>query len=220
MLGHPESFKYDFRRKNFEDWIISRQLLTKFRFFGFIVTETENSMTNTNPNRKGTLGEIAVCKELCRIGYDVFVELGNHSKVDLIVLDENYQAIKLQIKATHSKNDVVEVYSVKNCLNPKYNSIYTSDQIDIFAVYVYDKNFVFYITAKELLKNGKCSKFRLSECKNKQKKNVRFASDYLDFKKALRDCTPHTLAAKAAGDEPVQTTTQNIFVADENQCGK
>lgn len=177
-------------------------------------------MTIANPNKKGALGEIAVCKDFCLLGYEVFVGFGNHSKIDLIILDENYKAFKIQIKTTHSKNNVVEVYSVKNCLNPKYNSTYTSEQIDIFAVYVYDKDFVFYVTAKELLQNGKCSKFRLSKSKNGQVKNVRFVKDYLDFRKALRDCTPHTQTVSAVGDEPVQTTTQNYFVAGENQCGK
>lgn len=85
------------------------------------------------------MGEIAVCKELCQSGYDVFVEFGNHSKIDLIVLDENYKAFKIQIKTTHSKNDTVQVYSIKNCLKSKYNSTYTVVQIDIFADYVYDK---------------------------------------------------------------------------------
>ena len=112
-------------------------------------------MTTLNSNKKGTLGEIAVCKELCKLGYEVFVELGNHSKIDLIVLDENFKTFKIQIKATNSKNDVVSVYSIKNCLNPKYNSIYTVQQIDIFAVYVYDQDLVFYVTAKEILQNGK-----------------------------------------------------------------
>jgi hypothetical protein len=32
----------------------------------------------------------------------------------------------------------------------------------------------------------------------------------LDFKKALRDLTPHTQTAKATGDEKVQTTTPEI----------
>ena len=95
-------------------------------------------MNVVNPNKKGTLGEIAVCKELFQLGYDVFVEFGNHSKIDLIVLDENYNACKVQIKTTESRNDVIEVYSVKNCLNPKYNSTYTTKQIDflpfLFAI--------------------------------------------------------------------------------------
>lgn len=122
-----------------------------------------------NPNQKGTLGEIAVCKELINLNYSVFIELGSNSKVDLIVLDKNFKAFKIQVKATKSRNDIIEFYSVKNCLNPKYNSVYTSKQIDVFAVYVIDKDFVFYISAKELLENGKVSKFRLSKAKNGQK---------------------------------------------------
>ena len=148
-------------------------------------------MNISNPNKKGTLGEIAVSKELIQLGYELFVELGNHSKIDMIVLDENYNTCKVQIKTTESKNDVVEVYSVKNCLNPKYNSTYSIRQIDIFAIYVCDRDLAFYVTAKEILQNGKSSKFRFSESKNGQKKNVRYVWDYLDFKKALRDCTPH-----------------------------
>ena len=164
-------------------------------------------MLNNNPNKKGTLGEIAVYKELLKLGFDVFIELSNHSKVDLVVLDENYKTYKIQIKTITSKNEIVEVYSVKNCLNPKYNSTYTVQQIDIFAVYVCDKDLVFYISAKELLKNGKSSKFRFSESRNGQKKNVRYVKDYLSFEKALRDYTPHAQTVSAAGDEIVQTTT-------------
>ena len=188
--------------------------MTKFRenCASFV---SRQSMNNGNPNKKETLGEIAVCKELIQLGYEVFVEFGNHSKIDLIVLDENYKTCKLQIKTTESRNDVVEVYSVKNCLNPKYNSTYSTRQIDIFAVYICNRDLVFYVTAKEILKNGKCSKFRLSESRNGQKKYVRYVKDYLDFKKALRDCTPRTQTASAVGDETVQTTTL-VLAASEN----
>lgn len=173
-------------------------------------------MIDNNPNQKGTLGEIAVCKELIKLGYSVFVEFGSHSKVDLIVLDEKFCAYKIQIKATKSKNNIVEVYSTKNCLNPKYNSTYTIEQVDIFAVYVCDLDLVFYVTAKELLRNGKISKFRLSESKNGQKKFVRYFRDYLNFKKALRDCTPHAQTGLAVGDETVQTTTLLSAAAGES----
>ena len=173
-------------------------------------------MNSNNPNKKGTLGEIAVCKELILLGYEVFVEFGNNSKIDLIILDDDYNTCKIQIKSSQSRNDVVVVYSVKNCLNPKYNSTYSTKQIDIFAVYICDKDLVFYVTAKELLKNGKCSKFRLSESRNGQKMYVRYVKDYLDFKKALRDCTPRTPTDFAVGDETVQTTTLITLAASEN----
>ena len=177
-------------------------------------------MPVANPYKTGTLGEIAVCKELLRLGYMVFVELGTHSKVDLIVLDNNYQTLKVQVKTTVSKDDVAAVYSVKKCLNPKYNSTYTTEQIDVFAVYVIDRDLIFYVSAKEILANCATSKFRLSEPKNKQKKFVRLVHDYLDFEKALRGCTPHAQTAFVAGDETVQTTTLNQTAAGESQCGR
>jgi hypothetical protein len=161
----------------------------------------------SNPNVKGTLGEIAVSKELVRSGYEVFAAFGNHSKVDLVVLDSKFRTFKLQIKTTESKNGTVEVYSVKNCLNPRYNSRYSLQQIDVFAVYVIDKDLVFYIAANEILRNGKTSKFRLTETRNGQQKGVRYVSEYLNFEKALRDCTPHALSFQDEGDETVQTTT-------------
>ncbi len=67
------------------------------------------------------------------------------------------------------------------------------------------------MTAKEILINGKVSKFRLSESKNGQKKYVRYVKDYLNFEKALRDCTPHIQTDLAVDDETVQTTT--LFLA-------
>ena len=167
-------------------------------------------MLSNNPNKKGTLGEIAVCKDLIQQGYDLFFGFGNHSKVDLIALNENYNVYKIQVKAVNSFEDAVSVYSIKTCLNSKYNSIYTIRQVDVFAVYIIDKEIVFYVSAKEILENGKCSKFRLSASKNGQKKFVRYVDDYLDFKKALRDYTPHAQTFSDVGDEIVQTTTLEV----------
>lgn len=167
-------------------------------------------MKINNPNHNGTLGEIAVSLDLTKRGYDVFFPFGNHSKVDLIVLTSDFETYKIQVKATNSIKNIVEIYTVKNCLNPKYNSKYQVNQIDIFAVYVIDKEIIFYISAKELLKNGKSAKFRFTKPLNGQSKNVRYVENYLDFKKALRDCTPHVQTVSAVDDETVQTTTLKL----------
>jgi hypothetical protein len=216
MLENPESFKYGIQRENFEDWTISRQLLTSSLDYQKSYSAGEITMLSNNPNKKGTLGEIAVCKDLLQQGYDLFFEFGNHSKVDLVVLDENYNVYKLQIKAVNSMDDAVNVYSIKTCLNPKYNSSYTIRQVDIFAIYIINHDLVFYVSAKEILENGKCSKFRLTKSKNGQKKFVRYVEDYLDFKKALRDYTPHTQTVSAVGDEIVQTTTLEFLAVSES----
>ena len=137
----------------------------------------------------------------------------------MIVLDSEFKSFKVQIIATNSTIEIFSVYSIKNCLNPKYNSVYTTKQVDIFAVYVIDKDLVFYISASELLQNGKVSKFRLSESKNGQKKFVRYVSNYLNFEKALRDYTPHTQTDIAVGDEIVQTTTSKSSAVGESRSG-
>ena len=210
MLETPESFKYAKIVKILKIGQSAGNLDKVFRSYGYVMT---------NPNHKGTLGEIAVCKELLKLGFSVFVELGNTSKVDLIVLDSEFTSFKIQIKATNSANEIVSVYSMKNCLNPKYNSVYTTKQVDIFAVYIIDKDLVFYISAGELLQNGKVSKFRLSESKNGQKKFVRYVSNYLNFEKALRDYTRHTQTDFAVGDEIVQTTTSKSSAVGESRSG-
>ena len=70
-----------------------------------------------------------------------------------------------------------------------------------------------FVRSGKLLNNGKCSKFRLSKSKNGQTKHVRYVKDYLNFEKALRDYTPHTLPQNGEGDEIVQTTTLKIKAA-------
>jgi hypothetical protein len=71
MLETPESFNYAIQRKNVEDWAISRQLLTKFLELSGNY-DSECCVMKDNPNKKGTLGEIAVCKELLKLGFEVF----------------------------------------------------------------------------------------------------------------------------------------------------
>lgn len=54
---------------------------------------------NLHSKAKGALGEIAVAKDLLAQGYQVFVELGDNSKVDLIVLGSDFLPIKVQVKS-------------------------------------------------------------------------------------------------------------------------
>ena len=165
-------------------------------------------MSLTNPNKKGSLGEIAVTKELLKLGYEVFLEAGSSSKVDLIFLTKDYRPIKMQIKTTESKNDVVLIPIKKKCLNPKYNSKYTTEQIDIFAIYVIDLDKVLYITAHEALRNDQTVAFRISEPKNKQTKNIRFLNDYLHLDGMIAQLAEQdSLKVKVVGSSPTHSTT-------------
>ena len=139
-----------------------------------------------DPNQKGTLGEISVIKNLCAKGYGVFQSVSKSSRVDLIVLRDNL-SIKIQVKSTYSKNGVITAYTRKTCLNPVYNYTYSADDFDALAVYVIDRDFVCYISSREIFANKTMVKLRLNEAKNCQKKRVRYVSDYLSFEEALKN---------------------------------
>ena len=140
-----------------------------------------------DPNKKGVLGEIAVIKALCASGYEVFQSVGNHSRVDLIVLSGGVP-IKIQVKSTYSKDGIVTIYSRKTCLNPEYNYTYSVNDFDIFAVYIIDKDLVCYISSYEVLANKTMFKLRFEDAKNNQAKGVRYISDYIDLKNAVNNC--------------------------------
>ncbi len=142
-----------------------------------------------DPNQKGILGEIAVIKNLCAQGYDVFQAVSNSSRVDLIALRDNIP-IKIQVKSTYSKNGIVTAYTRKTCLNPVYNYSYSTDDFDVLAIYVIDKDVVCYIASHEILANRTMVKLRFEEAKNGQQKRIRYVSDYSDFENALTHRMP------------------------------
>ncbi len=160
--------------------------------------------TETHSKHKGTLGEIAVTKHLLQQGYSVFTEVGDLSRTDLIVLVDSVP-IKVQVKSCMAKDGAVEVPSKKS--GPGYAYRYKLEDVDVFAVYVPNHDLVFYVSAREHLVNATSSKFRVNRPLNFQKKKVRFASDYVNFKDVLRDYTPRTLTGYAEGYDIVQTTT-------------
>lgn len=168
-----------------------------------------------DPNKKGTLGEVSVIKDLCKKGYTVFQAVGNNSRVDIIVLFDG-SAIKIQVKSTYSKRGVVTVYTRKTCLNPEYNYTYSVDDVDIFAIYVIDRDIVCYISSREILTSRTMFKLRTEMARNGQKKGVRYVVDYFSFEEALRGHTPNIRTGYAEDDEMVQTATSFLTAASES----
>ena len=138
----------------------------------------------------GNLGELKVAADLIARGYAVFTELGDLSKVDLIALVDDHP-VKIQVKARTSKHGRVEVSKRKS--GPNYQFAYQEGQLDVFAIYVLDKDLCLYINASELLK-GESFSFRVVPSRNGQKKKVHDWQDYTDFKRALRGHTQPTLS--------------------------
>lgn len=160
-------------------------------------------MEHLHAKQKGTLGELAIAQDLISNGYAVFTELGDLSKVDLIALVPI--PVKIQVKSLKSTNGAIELSSRKS--GPNYRFRYTEQDVDIFAVYVYDRNIIAYIACKELLENSRMMTLRIDKPKNNQHK-ARRIDDYRDFQRALRDYTGNIPPSNVGDDEIVQTTTK------------
>jgi hypothetical protein len=149
----------------------------------------------------GNLGESAVATDLIGQGYYVFTELGDICKADLLVMDEEYEPIKVQVKAISIRNGKIALKSSK--AGPGYRFDYELKHAQVYAVYVPERKLILYISNKELLALSTLT-IRIDPAKNKQIAGTNQASYYTDFKRALRDCTRDTLSINE-GDETVQT---------------
>ena len=139
--------------------------------------------------QSGSLGELKVAADLIARGYAVFTELGDLSKVDLIALVDHHP-VKIQVKARTSKHGRVEISKRKS--GPNYQFVYQEGEVDVFAIYVLDKDLCLYVNASELLERSTFS-IRLAPARNGQQKKVRAWQAYTDFKRALRGHTQPTL---------------------------
>ena len=83
---------------------------------------------------KGNIGEAIIAADLMKLGYSVFTEMGDNSRIDLIAAKDN-DLIKIQVKSRKS-NDVGAVEISNRKAGPNYRYKYQPDDVDVFAIYV------------------------------------------------------------------------------------
>ena len=137
-----------------------------------------------HPKKKGNLGEAKVLATLVNKGYPVFWEFGDLSRVDMLVEIGPGKFVQVQVKCRRSKNGAVVVSSEKS--GPGYRFRYRLKDVDLSAVYVYDRDVLLYIPASVICGERRDSTFRLDPPKNRQQSLIRFASGYQDFEEAIR----------------------------------
>ena len=139
---------------------------------------------------KGNIGESAVTLALNRMGCNVFKELGDLSRVDLIAQFEN-KFYTIQVKGITPKNGIIQLELKKS--GPNYKFIYKRSDCDFFAVCNLKNCDVALISTNWLFENHKSGiNLRLEPTKNNQKKGITLFSDYTDLLKILRDYTRDT----------------------------
>lgn len=133
--------------------------------------------------QKGNLGFSATLKELHKLGYNVFTEIGDNSKIDMIV-EVQSKLIKLQIKYVTEKQGQATLNLQKSGPNG-YRYSYTENDVDIFSIYLPSIDKVIFVPAKLACKNKKTFNVRYIDSKNKQSKHVNKIEDFQDLNKIL-----------------------------------
>ena len=141
----------------------------------------------THSKQKGNLGFSATLKELHKLGYNVFSEIGDYSKIDIIV-EYNSKLIKIQVKYAKEKNGIATLPLRKSGPNG-YRYLYKVSDIDIFSVYLPDQDKVLFIPSKLACENRNSFVIRYKDSKNLQKSKVHHINEFLDLDRILRDFT-------------------------------
>ena len=126
--------------------------------------------------RKGNIGQFAVGLALTKLGYSVFTEEGDISKIDIIA-EKDGKLIRIQSKAITPKNGSLEVPLKKS--GPNYSLRYEPNSFDYFAVVDLKDNNVYLIPNSVLLSHRSSFILRKEKTKNNQNSGVNLADDFL-----------------------------------------
>lgn len=127
----------------------------------------------------GTYGELLVSAQAKKKGMSVFSEVGDNSKVDLILLDDEGNIHKVQIKCYNREKrspDITLVYFTKS--GPNYQYRYNTNDVDWFAVVDNVTDKIAWIPSS-LTEENKGISLRHTPTGNEQKKKVRYFDDYM-----------------------------------------
>lgn len=136
--------------------------------------------------QKGNLGYSATIKELHKLGVNVFVELGDNSKTDLIVECDG-KLVKIQVKYATEKNGKV-ILPLKKSGPNGYRYTYTTNDVDIFSVYLPTLDKVLFVPSILACKNKKSFDIRIDKSKNNQSGNVNELDKFQDLGMILSKC--------------------------------
>lgn len=125
--------------------------------------------------RKGNIASFGVGLELTKLGYSVFTEEGDISKIDIIA-EKNGKIIRLQVKGVTPVNNTLPLELTKS--GPNYSFRYELEHFDYFALWDLENHVGYLISSEVLNVNNKRFTLRLNKPKNNQKQKINMAEDY------------------------------------------
>jgi hypothetical protein len=126
--------------------------------------------------RKGNIGQFAVGLELTKLGYSVFTEEGDISKIDILA-EKDGKILRIQVKAITPTNDKLILQLKKS--GPNYKFYYELGMFDYFGLYDLDDGHVYLVPDSVLANNSTSFNLSKKTSKNNQISGVHAASDYL-----------------------------------------
>jgi hypothetical protein len=122
--------------------------------------------------RKGNIGSFGIGLELAKLGYSIFTEEGDISKIDIIAEKEG-TIIRIQSKAITPKDDCL-VLELQKC-GPNYRFKYEVGFFDYFGIWDLTNHKAYLVPSTILVDHNKAFKLRLISNNNHK---VNMASDY------------------------------------------
>lgn len=126
--------------------------------------------------QKGNLGFSATIKEIHKLGMNVFVELGDYSKTDLIV-EVGSTLVKIQVKYAAEKDDTATL-PLRKCGPNGYKYKYTKDDVDLFSVYLPQRDKVIFIPSSVACQNANSFMIRFVKSENNQTQGIHFIDEF------------------------------------------
>lgn len=153
--------------------------------------------------QKGNIAFSSVVLALQKEGFNVFSEIGDYSRVDLIAEKEGVVRT-IQVKYDGTDENFVKLKLIKSGPNG-YRYTYSENDVDWFAIYSPFCEKIAWVKSNEACLNGTQFSIRFNKAKNNQKTNVKLIEDY-DINGLLRDFTQDAVP-QTNGEDKVQTTT-------------
>jgi len=124
---------------------------------------------------KGNIGQFAASLALAQLGFSVFSEEGDISKIDLVA-EKNGKLLRFQCKAITPVSGCLRLPLRKS--GPGYKFTYQPDMFDYFAICDLSDGCVYAVKSDVLRKTVNTLTLRKQPSKNGQAKNVHAAADY------------------------------------------
>jgi hypothetical protein len=136
--------------------------------------------------RKGNVGELRVALQLSGMGYSVFKEIGDISRIDLIA-EVGKALLRIQVKYITRKNGCYTFVSKK--FGPGYRFSYDVEDVDVFALYCAEDDVVAWVFSRDFIVDGKPCHLTLRSplfpSKNNQECKLRRLEDFMDFDRCV-----------------------------------